>query len=405
MTHEVINLPAVRETTTSTAVAHRDTDSWVEILPAVAELANKICGTDFVPKALRNNVAGTAAAIMYGREVGLPPMTSLGNVNVINGRPGLSAVIMRAQVLAAGHEIREDDATTARCVLSGRRRGTDYWQTVEYTFEDAKRAGLANQENYRKHPRRMLRARATSELCELMFADVVRGMSSIEDLEEIGDDDATQAGIGPAPARQASTVQRKRKTGASEATAAPGDDEASAVDPTPRPAAKPPQRASSSPPPPLPGEPGYDGAQTGAGSAVASVAAESVSGPQPDKGPADAESGAPGHQGTEAPPPDEHLPEPEHVPPGRPASKAILRAIMGQFRELGYADSEADRTARLAAAEAIIGRPVDTMSDNTDLTHEEARKIASTLSPVESREQLTEILAAAAQAQDEQAGS
>lgn len=405
----VENLPAVREPA-AVSVARRDTDSWAEMLPKVAELAQKICNTDFVPQSLRNNVAATAAAVLYGREVGLPPMTALGNVNVINGRPGLSAVIMRAQVLAAGHELREIECTSARCIMSGRRMGADYWQTIEYTFEDAKRAGLlAKNANYEKNPRRMLRARATSELCELMFADVVRGMSSLEELEEIEDD--APAGVAGAlpPARGASKVQRKSraKSGAG-ATSAPGDDGAAAAG-SPRPADSTPP-APSSPPPPLPGEPGYDGAQSDAGPEVASVAAEPASRPQPpasvqpglesaDGQPAD---GAPGNQGTGAPPAGEQgsLPDPEEVPPGRPASKAILRAIRGQFRELGYGDSDADKTARLAAAEAIVGRPVDTFSDDTDLTHEEARKIASVAASVEDRSQLAELLGSLAEQQD-----
>lgn len=365
----VENLPAVREPASSSLV-RRDTDSWAEMLPAVVDLARSICGTDFVPQALRGNIPATAAAMLYGREIGLPPMTALGNVNVIKGRPGLSAVIMRAQVLAAGHELREDDCTHARCVLSGKRRGTDYWQTVEYTFEDAKRAGLLSQNaNYEKNPRRMLRARATSELCELMFADVVRGMSSFEELEEIDDD--APAGVAGAlpPARGTSKVQRKARTSKSGAGAssAPGGDGAAPAD-SPRTAGSNPPAPSS--PPPLPGEPGYDGEPSGT---------------------ADAQDGA------------EQLPEPEQVSPGRPASKAILRAIMGQFRQIGFGDTDVDRAARLEVAEAIIGRPVTTMGQDTDLTHEEARQLAAAITAVDTRAQLFQVLAEAAQG-DEEAG-
>ena len=239
------NLPAVRTETAAAPVVARDTDSWAAQLPAVVDLARAIANTDFVPDAMRNNIAATSAAILYGREVGLPPMTALNNVNVIKGKPGLSAVIMRAQVLAAGHEIRQDESTNARCVLSGRRRGTDYWQTVTYSIDDARQAGLLQQnKNYEKNPRRMLRARATSELCELMFADVVRGMPSYEELEELDDDNPA----GPlAPATRAKVQRKQRTTPQTDDGAAP----LSATDSSPA--------APSSPPlPPLPGEEGYD---------------------------------------------------------------------------------------------------------------------------------------------------
>lgn len=263
------NLPAVRTEPPTTVVVARDTDSWAEQLPKVVDLARAIASTDFVPDAMRDNIAATAAAILYGREVGLPPMTALNNVNVIKGRPGLSAVIMRAQVLAAGHEIRQEESTSALCKLSGRRRGTDYWQTVTYSIDDARQAGLLQQnKNYEKNPRRMLRARATSELCELMFADVVRGMPSYEELEELDDD--TPAGPPAATAR--AKVQRKTRTTKTDDGAAP----LSGTDSSPA--------APSSPPlPPLPGEPGYDSvngiAEQGSSSAGGTA---SIAGPDSD---------------------------------------------------------------------------------------------------------------------------
>jgi hypothetical protein len=261
------NLPAVRTEAPSAAVVRRDTDSWADQLPAIVELARSICGTDFVPEAMRDNVAATAAAILYGREVALPPMTALGNVNVIKGKPGLSAVIMRAQVLAAGHEIRQDASDNGRCVLSGRRRGTDYWQTVTYTIDDARQAGHMKNDQYTKNPRRMLRARATSELCELMFADVVRGMPSLEELEDLDDD------VEAVPAAPAARGKVQRKTRATKTD----DGAANAAD---APAAGVPSAAPSSPPmPPLPGEPGYDDADGAVGGEPASAEGSRTVGP------------------------------------------------------------------------------------------------------------------------------
>lgn len=169
-------------------IVKRDTDGWVSVLPAVGDLAAKISQTEFVPDAMRGKPAVVAAAILYGRELGLAPMTSLRSVAIIKGRPALSAEAMRAMVLAAGHDIRFQEMTGARCVMVGRRRGQEDTTTVTFTMDDAKKMGVGGNAQYSKMPRQMLAARATSELCRLIFADVIGGL--ISDVEA---DDADQS--------------------------------------------------------------------------------------------------------------------------------------------------------------------------------------------------------------------
>jgi hypothetical protein len=152
-------------------------------------------------------VAATTAAILYNREIGLPPLTGLNAVHVIKGKVGISAEMMRAQVLAAGHEIWCEETNTSYCVMAGRRAGSDRVTTVKYSESDAKTAGLFSNDNYKKNPRRMYQARATSELCALTFPDVIRGMSSSEELW-----DEAEAGDSVAvPVEGGTTVQRKAR--------------------------------------------------------------------------------------------------------------------------------------------------------------------------------------------------
>lgn len=262
MSEPTPNLPAVPQLRTSQDLVNPVTDSWAEMLPQVAELARAISNTDFVPAALRNNVAGTTAAILYNREIGLPPMTGLNAVHVIKGKVGISAEMMRAQVFAAGHEIWFEETNTSYCEMSGRRAGSDRVTTVKYSESDAKTAGLFSNDNYRKNPRRMYQARATSELCALIFPDVIRGMVSSEELyaeEEAGDSIAV-------PASGGTTVERKTRAPRKASPAAleparevplPGETQTDdgAVPPADAPSASGPSAAPSSPPePPLPGE-------------------------------------------------------------------------------------------------------------------------------------------------------
>lgn len=218
-------------------------DSWVDVLAPVGDLAARIAATDFVPKDFRGKPAAVAAAILYGREVGLPPMTTLKNTYVVHGTPDLSAEAQRALVFAAGHEIEFEETTAARCKMRGRRRGSEAWVPVSYTIDEAKTSGdFAKNSNYRTRAQEMLVARCTSRLCSRVFPDVVGGFSASASipLDEQSPSMAAQA----EPAAATTTVTRKPAPKA----------------PARKPAPKAPALEAPGPvnEPPLPGEDGYE---------------------------------------------------------------------------------------------------------------------------------------------------
>jgi hypothetical protein len=164
-----------------------DTDSWADMLPAVGDLATKISTTNFVPKGLRGKPAEIAACILTGREVGIGPMESLAKIHVIDGRPAMSAELMRSLVMRDGHEITYATLTEEKVTAKGKRAGSDTWTEVTWTMKDAQRIGVASRDTWKKYPRQMLSARATSELCRLLFPDALGGISYTP--EELGDDE------------------------------------------------------------------------------------------------------------------------------------------------------------------------------------------------------------------------
>lgn len=200
-------------------------DGWAHQLAGVAHLADYIAATDFVPGAYRGQPAAVAAAILAGREIGIGPMAALQHLHIIDGRPAMSAQLMRALVFAHGHTIRIVEATSTRCTIAGARRGAPE-SLVTWTMDDAKRAGVASRQTWAKYPRQMLLARATGELCRAIFPDVLGGMAYTR--EEAAEIDTAEAPALEAPATRTvkrATRQPARGQGDSTPPAAPSQAE------------------------------------------------------------------------------------------------------------------------------------------------------------------------------------
>jgi hypothetical protein len=221
-------------------------DDWIMVADKVVRLAEVICRSPFVPDGLRGSVPATAAAILTGRELGIPPMTSLANIHVIHGKPGLSALVMRALVLSQGHEWMDVDVSNTRVVLKGRRKGEAEWTEASFSTADAQIAKL----QLGGYPQDKLYARATARLARRKFADVIAGMPySIEELEDgVTEDEAAPADSTPKPAAPAArTAQRRPRTPNSPPAAAVPPPAAAPSNPTA-------QAAAGGDLPPLPGE-------------------------------------------------------------------------------------------------------------------------------------------------------
>ncbi|MGH3834161.1 MAG: hypothetical protein ACRDSF_00435 [Pseudonocardiaceae bacterium] len=216
-------------------------DGWIQVMADVAKLAEYIADTELVPDAVRRRPAAVAAIILTGREMNLPPMMALRHIHIVKGKPGMSAEIMRAQVLAAGHELDYVEMSDTRCVAKGRRRGESEWLTVSFTAAQARTAKI----DLGGYPEDKLVARATSRLCRRKFADCIAGIPSVDEIE---DDEAPQVESGQErPPQVGRTAQRRTKPRT--APARPATEQR-----VPAPTQEPPSG------PPLPGEDGYDDA-------------------------------------------------------------------------------------------------------------------------------------------------
>ena len=136
------------------------------------------------------NPADVLFVILVGEFLGLNAATALMNIYNVNGMPTMKADLKLALAKRhpeyAGCEI---DANTERCIVKMKRRnenGTEESITSTFTIDDAKRAGLfPKKDNWRNYPQRMLKARAISYAVNDLFPDIVFGMLSSEEAQDI----------------------------------------------------------------------------------------------------------------------------------------------------------------------------------------------------------------------------
>ncbi len=335
------------------------TDSWTSVLAEIGELSSVISQSDMVPKQIQGNTPATAARILYGREVGLGPMNALTQLHNVEGRVGMSAEAMRALVLQHGHDIGIPESTSAKVTVTGRRKGSDIWSAVTWTLDDAKRAKLSGKFNWQAYPRQMLLARATAELCRMIFPDVIHGLAATEEFDDVivvpGQAPVVEGGEASAVTPKKTVSRAKKKA-------------AAAVEPPAPEAPEPPRNVSADPaeppapePPPVP-EPRGGGA--GSGEAAA---------PPPDP----------------EPEPEVDEPAPEEDEPEEPkATKPQVTSLVAKFNGLGIRD----RGERLWIVQQLIGRDVPS---SKEMTKREASGVIDTLVPCESREDLENVLKAA----------
>lgn len=330
-----------------------DTDSWTLVVAEVGKLAAMIAPTDFVPESFRGSAPTTAAAILYGREVGLGPMTSLTQIYVTNGKPAMFAEGMRALVLAAGHTIEVVESTGATCTMRGRRRGADdYSAPVTWSLDMARAAGLLPARAgsaWLSYPRSMLVARCTAELCRRDFPDVIHGLVAREEVDDVTTEDGVDRTRPAGPTRVARRPRAKAVAAAPSVPETPPGPDIPPPEPTPA------ERPTDPPvdPPIVDPEPGPP--ETSSDSGSAEVEVEVVDEPPP--------------------------PEP-------PRTLGQRTTLILRFRELGVSE----RSDRLDYMSALVGRQIET--SNT-LTRREASHLIDTLALCATAEDLDALVATA----------
>ena len=123
------------------------------------------------------------ALMLVAQSEGRHPASAAKEYHIIKGRPSLKADAMLARFQQAGGSVNWDERTDVKvsATFSHPQGGT---VPITWTIEDAKRAGLANGDNWKKYPRQMLSARVISEGVRAVYPSVVSGLYTPEEVQD-----------------------------------------------------------------------------------------------------------------------------------------------------------------------------------------------------------------------------
>ena len=182
----------VKKESTSKIVEFRGARSInINSIGEALSLANTICQTNFVPKAYVGKPKDATIAIIYGMEIGLPPISSLQNIAVVNGQPsiwgdGMLALVQNSGLLESYEQsyTGEEGTDNYKAIVKVKRKDNNISITAEFSVADAKNAGLWGKVGtWKTHPKRMLMYKARAFALRDCFPDILKGLHSREEME------------------------------------------------------------------------------------------------------------------------------------------------------------------------------------------------------------------------------
>lgn len=121
--------------------------------------------------------------MLLAQAEGLHPMTAIQDFDIVQGRPARKTHSILARFQAAGGSVAWEEINAVRaCGTFSHKQGGSL--RVEWTFEQAKKAGLTGKDNWRNYPQAMLRARCIAEGVRAVFPGAIGGMLTVEEAQD-----------------------------------------------------------------------------------------------------------------------------------------------------------------------------------------------------------------------------
>ncbi|MBE3135294.1 MAG: hypothetical protein IMZ55_17650 [Acidobacteria bacterium] len=162
----------------STALTVQDRIAWSQAL----------AGSAMIPAQYRAHPENLFYAAEYADAIGVPRITVLTSIYVIDGKPAAQADLIQALVRMAGHKLRVTTAADGQSATATliRADDPDFTFTSTWNLERAATAGIAGGQNWRKYPLAMMKARAITEVAREGASEALLGIRYTP--EELGAD-------------------------------------------------------------------------------------------------------------------------------------------------------------------------------------------------------------------------
>lgn len=172
----------------------------------VMQAADFLSKSALIPSALRGKPADVAIIVMTGMELGIGPMQALQNIAVVNGKPTAEGKLLLALIQSrcpeAGIEIQSEPTKAVVKMTRGKNSYTATWDTAR-----ARTLGLMDKPNYKSQPGTMLKWRAVADAARTLFSDVVLGILTNDEAEDIRETKEVESTVTDKVARLAAKVE------------------------------------------------------------------------------------------------------------------------------------------------------------------------------------------------------
>ena len=130
--------------------------------------------------------------LVIGQALGLDPLQAMTGIYVVKGRISFHATTLLAMARRAGYDYDVVELSDERCVMRFYRWRGNIRQFIGesvFTIEDARRAGIAEGENWKKYPRNMLFARAAANGVRWFCPDAIGSpVLEVHEAQEIAEE-------------------------------------------------------------------------------------------------------------------------------------------------------------------------------------------------------------------------
>jgi hypothetical protein len=155
----------------------------------IHEIAKSLASSDLVPTHFQRKPANVLIALEFAHRNNISPFQAMQSIFVVHGRPGLSAAFAISLARKAGVwkklQYKVEGSGDSLVVTAIATLHDDDKIESSVSMEMAKKAGWTKNAIYASLPEQMLKYRAATFLIRANFPEVLFGMSTVDEIEDV----------------------------------------------------------------------------------------------------------------------------------------------------------------------------------------------------------------------------